>query len=246
MLKQSFILSFKIIAIITAYYILSMYFRDLYIILGVLAISVPIIIYSLMTKGSFEYVLEVLCDPDRYLDLVQKKYANKEESVYQTYLAYAYVYQGDYVKALSAINRVDEKVVEEKPKLNLIYYIVLMKLAYNDNDLEMYSSLFSRVQNIELEKTEKIEIKVFDVPLYLLEKRYVEVIELLKDLIPHQRKRFFVMELEYYLAFAYLKVNNKEDAIAVLEFVSNERYKLVYNELGRKLLEKLNKPLKTK
>jgi|LGOV01.1.fsa_nt_gb tetratricopeptide (TPR) repeat protein len=243
MVKQSFILSFKIIAIISAYYILSIYFRDLYIIIGVLAISVPIIVYNLMAKGSFEYVLEVLCDPDRYLDMVQKKYANKEGSVYQTYLAYAYVYQGDYVNALSAINRVDKKVIEEKPKLNLIYYIVLLKLAYNDNDLEMYSTLFSEVQKIELEETEKIELRVFDVPIYLLEKKYEEVIELLKDLIPLQRKRFLVMELEYYLAFAYLKVDNKEDAIAVLEFLSNERYRLVHNELGRKLLEELNKPL---
>ena len=243
MVKQSFILSFKIIAIISAYYILSIYFRDLYIIIGVLAISVPIIVYNLMAKGSFEYVLEVLCDPDRYLDMVQKKYANKEGSVYQTYLAYAYVYQGDYVNALSAINRVDKKVIEEKPKLNLIYYIVLLKLAYNDNDLEMYSTLFSEVQKIELEETEKIELRVFDVPIYLLEKKYEEVIELLKDLIPLQRKRFLVMELEYYLAFAYLKVDNKEDAIAVLEFLSNERYRLVHNELGRKLLEELNKQL---
>jgi len=240
-MKQSFILSFKVILIITAYYVLNMYFDGIYILLGVAIITVPIVVYNLRTKGSFEYILEVLCNPSKYLDTIQTKYLKKDESTQSIYLAYAYVYQGDYDNARIEISKINNQEVEKNAKLHLIYYIIQLKLAYNDKDIDKYSTLFEKVKKIELDKDEKIELEVFDVPLYMLEKRYLEVIELLKDLIPHQRKRYLVMELEYYLAQAYLKVKRREDAVAVLKFVSDERYHLIYNELGRELLSEIRK-----
>lgn len=246
MMKQSFILSFKVILIITAYYVLNMYFEGIYILVGVVIVAVPIIVYNLKTKGSFEYILEVLCDPFKYLETIQTKYLKKDDTTQSIYLAYAYVYQGDYKNALVEINKINHEEIEENPKLNLIYYIVNLKLAYNDQDIEKYSSLYAEVKEIELDKDEKIEIEVFDAPLYMLEKRYVEAIELLKDLIPHQRKRYLVMELEYYLALAYIETKSREDAVAVLNFVSDERYHLIYNELARELLIKIRKPIESK
>ncbi|MCK5388622.1 MAG: hypothetical protein KAJ22_04990 [Candidatus Izimaplasma sp.] len=246
MIKQSFILSFKVIAIIIAYYVLSLYIPGNYILIGVLVVSLPIIVFRIRTKGTYEYYLESLCDPAGYLNIVKKKYAKKDETVIQLYSAHAFVYMGEYEKARLAIDQVDRLNVMEYPKLILIYYIVLLKLAYNDQDLDEYKIILSELKLKEFGKSDDIHLKAFDVPLYLLEKRYEDVIELLIELIPVQKKRYLVMELEYYLALAYLEVGRKLDAIAVLEFVSNKRFHLIYNELGRQLLNEIKEPEENK
>ena len=240
MLKESFKFSLKILAIIIGYFVLSMYIDPLYIVIGALAITIPLTIYNMRTKSDFSYILEAMCNPNKYIETVHKKYIKKDENVYQTYLAYAYVYQGDYEKAALAIDKIDRSIIEKTSKLNFKYQIVLLKLAYNNKNIKKYKLLYEELQKIELDDKETIDIKNFEVPIYILEKRYKEVIVLLTELIPNQKKRYYLMELEYYLALAYIKVNRKEDAIAVLEFISNKRFSLIYNELGRKLLEKIN------
>ena len=243
MIKHSFWLTFRIVAFIIGYYVLSMYIDDIYIIIGVVVISIPMIIYNYINKGKYEYLLEILCDPSKYTEIIKTKYIKKDESIYQLCLAYGYVYSGDYDNALLAINKVDHLVVEKSLKHNLMYYIVMLKLAYNNQDLDEYNILLLKLQKIELDKNNKIDIKIFDIPVYMLEKKYTEVIELLHELIPLQRKRFILMELEYYLALAYLEVGNKIDAIAVLEFVSKEKYHLIYNKLASELLETVRNPV---
>ena len=106
--------------------------------------------------------------------------------------------------------------------------------------MDEYKIILSELKLKEFDKSNEIHLKIFDVPLYMLEKRYEEVIELLIELIPVQKKRYLVMELEYYLALAYLEVGRKPDAIAVLEFVGNNRFHLIYNISSRKLLNEIN------
>ena len=241
MLKESFKIATQVIAIIVGYFLLSLYLSDLFIVIGAIVFAIPITIISFKTKSGFEYYLEALCDPDRYLQLVKGRYTKKSDSVYKLYLAYAYVYQGDYENASLIIEEVDSDSLNEVPKLNLIYYFVLLELAYNNNDIDKFETLHLEVKNIELDKTSKIEIKLFDVLSLMIQKNYSEAIELLMDLIPKQKRRFLVMELEYYLALAYIETKKTSDATAVLEFIGNKRYHLIYNVKGRELLENYKK-----
>lgn len=242
MWKESLKLTATLIVFITMYYVLSIFIDDRFIVIIVVIISIPIVIYNIKTKGSFEYRVEVLCDANTYLTNVETKYKNKEESEYYTYLAYAYIHQGAYDSALSSIHKVDKEKIVENKKLSLMYYMVLLKLAYNNNDLDSYSSLFAEIKKVEQDEKSKIEDNVFDVPLLMLEGRYLEAIDMLIDIIPRQRKRSLILELEYYLGLAYYKVNKYEDARAVLEFMSKKRYRLIYIEMCRELLEKLPEP----
>ena len=134
---------------ITVYVILSMFIDDLYIILGTFIISVPIIVYTISKKSNYENRLEILCDADRYLYYVKNKYKNRNASIYNTYLAYALVYQGKYDDSLEAIRKIDHSVIESDTKLNLIYHMVLLKISYNNKDIEKYSSFLSDIKDIE-------------------------------------------------------------------------------------------------
>ncbi len=79
--------------------------------------------------------------------------------------------------------------------------------------------------------------QVFEIPKYILEERYEEIVELLIELIPQQKKKYVVLELEYYLAIAYMKLGNLKDARAVLEFVSSKKYQIFYVERCLELLK---------
>ena len=239
MIKDFLKITISFIILLVVYYVLDIYFDDMVIIFVILLITIPIALYSIIMKGSYEYKLEVLCDADSYLEAVKKKYANKEEYIYNTYLAYAYLYQGNFSEADKAIKKVDKDMVQQKSKHNIIYYMVLLKLAYNEQDLIKFNTIYQEFQDIELEKNAMIDFRVFEIPKYLMEERYMEIVELLIELIPRQQKRYLIIELEYYLAIAYIKLENYSDARAVLEFVANKNYQLFYVEKCRELLETL-------
>ncbi len=237
MIRNSLKITITFILLLIAYYILNIYFDDMVIIFIILTITVPIALYSIVMKGSYEFKLEVLCDPDSYLEVIQKKYANKDESIYNTYLAYAYLYQGNFAEASMAIKKVDKNIVQQKSKDNTVYYMILLKLAFNEQDLEKFNALFQKFQDIELEKNTMIDFRVFEIPKYIMEERYEEIVELLIELIPRQTKRYLIIELEYYLALAYIELGKIEDATAVLEFISKKKYRIFYVEKCQELLK---------
>ncbi len=241
MLKESFKLSFKVILLVITYYILESLFEDVVIIIIVIGIALAFVAYNLIVKGNSEYKLEVLCDADKYLESVLKKHSNKEESIFNIYLAYAYLYQGDYDNAKTAMQKVIKNSIENKSKLILIYYMVSLKLAFEDGDLDKFNSLFNEFKSIDLENHEKINYKTFEIPKYILEQKYEEVIELLIDLIPKQTKRYLIIEMEYYLAVAYLNLDRLEDARAVLEFMSNKNFRIIYIQKCKELFKELEK-----
>ena len=239
MFNRYFKTSLGFVILIIGYYILSIYLDDMVIIAGVLLIAVPIAIYNIVVKRDFEYKLEMFCDADSYLEIVEKKYSNKDESFYNTYLAYAYLYQGNFDNATLAIQKVDKEVIKQKPKDNIVYYMVLLKLAFHEENIEKFNLLFEEFHNIDLGKKINIDFKVFEVPRYILEGRYQEVVDMLMGLIPRQTKRYLIIELEYYLAIAYIELDKIEDATAVLEFISKKRYRLFYIEKCQEMLDKI-------
>lgn len=241
MMKDTLKLSLSFVIMIIGYYILSLYLDDMVIVVGILVITIPIAIYNIVIKSSYEYQLEILCDADRYLETVTKKYVKKNESIYNLYLAYAYLYQGKFTEATLAISNIDKEIIESKAKYNKVYNMILLKLSFNEKDLTMYNTIFNNFQEVGLEKNEKIDFRVFEVPKYILEERYEEVVELLIELIPRQPQRYLIIELEYYLAIAYVKLGRLEDAIAVLEFISNKKYNIFYIEKCQEMLKEIQK-----
>lgn len=237
MLKDFLKLIFKIALILGVYYVLSIFIDDLYIVIGVSVITIPAIIYNVIGNSKYVYELEDLCNSSNFLEKVKKVYIRKEESIYNCYLAYAHIYQGDFDEAALAISKIIKDKITKNNKALQIYYIVLLKLAFEEENLEKFNTVYREFQMIELHKKEKISHQVFEIPKYILEERYEETVELLSELIPQQAKKYVIIELEYYLAIAYLKLKNYKDAKAVLEFVSNKKYQVFYVERCKELLK---------
>jgi len=239
MFRDSFKLSFKIILLVTAYYILDYFFERDIIVIILIAIIVVMITINILLKGNPDASLEILCDAGKYLEKVKSKYSKRDENIYNTRLAYAYIYKGENILASTHILKVDKLSLIKKPKEMMIYYLVLLKLAFEESNLEKFNNIYNEYLDQEYKKYEGIDIKVLRIPKYLIEERYTELIDKLIDLIPTLKKRYLIIELEYYLALAYFKTNQLEDAKAVSEFVGSKEYDFIYVEKCNELLKKL-------
>ena len=244
MLKEYFKFILKVLVIVMTYYILDYLFEKVVMISILVVIAVLFVLYNTVIKNDFEYKLELMCDPNAYLKKVMNKYINRDENFYNTYLAYAYVHQGDYSNAAHALSKVDFESIKDRPDLVVKFYNTSFKLAFNNNDLDKYALLLNEFDENLYSKSSKVDIDIFKAPKYLLEEDYIGAIDLLKVIIPRQHKRNIVLELEYYLAKAYMETEYYEDAKAVLEFVSKRSYNLIYIEKCKELLKELDNSTK--
>jgi len=239
MFKNSVILSIKIIILVISYYILDYLFTTEVIMIIAAALIAIYIAYNIKFKGNPDARLEILCDAKMYLERVNSKYSKRNQDVYNTRLAYAYTYIGDYTLAESHIVKANKDSLVKKPKETMIYYLVLLRLAFEEEDLEKFKTILNEYKNLETKKYIGMDIEVMAVPMYIMEKKYKNLIDKLVTLIPEQKKRYLIIELEYYLALAYVKTNSLEDAKAVLEFVTSKDFELIYVEKCKDLLKSI-------
>jgi len=236
---ETFKLSLKMISIIVLYYVLEYFFENIVIIILIVGLAAIFASYNSIFKSDFDYRFKTSCDANSYLDKINKRKSKKQGFIYNTYLAFAHVYIGNYSDAKKSIALVDKKLLSNKQDLTEKYYGAKLKIAFNDNDLESYTMILDEFENIFITENSEVTFEFFKVPKYLLEENYSGVQELLLELIPQQTRRVYIFELEYYLALAHIGLNKKEDAKAVLEFVSSKHFKLIYIERCKELLESL-------
>ena len=120
-----------------------------------------------------------------------------------------------------------------------MYEEIKLKLIYNNKDMDGYRNKLIEITNGEFNKVYANELLVLKTPLYLMNEQYELVVETMFELIPLQKNRFRVIELEYYLSLAYIELGKENDAIAVLEFVVKRDFKLDYTIKCKELLDKL-------
>ncbi len=239
MFNDTLKLSLKVIIFVFVYYILDYYFEDNVIILILVIVIAGYIGINILLKRNPDSALEMLCDVNKYLEKVQIQYSKGNQNIFNTKLAYAYIYKGDYELANNHIYKVDKDMLKRNSKILMIYYLVLLKLAFEEKDLDKFNAIYNEYENIMSKKYKGINAEVLKVPKYLLEENYSEAIDKLQNLIPLQKKKYLIIELEYYLGLAYLETNRKEDAAAVLEFVGSKHYNLIYVEKCNNLLKGL-------
>jgi len=239
MYVETFKIVIRMIAIIIIYYVLDYFFESTIIIILVLVAAAFFISYNSIFKYDFDHKLKSLCDADSYLERINKRKSKKNGSIYNTYLAFAHVYIGNYAEAKKSIALVDKEVLSKKRDLIEKYYGSKLKIAFNDNDLDSYTMILKEFEIVYIGQNSEVTFKFFELPKYILEENYSEAQAILLEMIPQQKKRIYIYELEYYLALAHIALDSKEDATAVLEFVSSKQFKLIYIEKCKELLESL-------
>ena len=184
-----------------------------------------------------ELFLEVGVDATRYLNYVKEKNTGENQEQYNLQLAYGYLYQGDVENAQLAFDKVILENIKDQEKYYPIYIRVKTKLLFEKKDDVRLRALLEEVVHSEFNDVVYSNyIKVF---LLLLGNRYEEAIALLIDAVPEQYNRVQVVELEYYLAYAYKMFNQIEDALHVSGFIVKKGYKVIYTKLCDEIYEEL-------
>ncbi len=236
---ETFKIVIRMVAIITLYYVLDYFFESTVIVVFVIVAAAFFVSYNSIFKYDFDYKLKTACDANAYLNKINKRKSKKDGSIYNTYLAFAHIYIGNYADASKSIALVDKELLSNKQDLIEKYYGSKLKIAFNNNDLESYTVILKEFENIYIDQNSDVTFKFFEIPKYILEENYSEAQAILLEMIPQQKKRIYIYELEYYLALAHIALDSKEDATAVLEFVSSKQFKLIYIEKCKELLESL-------
>lgn len=233
-MKGNFLKIFIQLAIAMGLYYLFDYLNLLpvFIVIAVI-LFVFMIALNVMKVKNKEVYLEIACDANLYLNkLNQYTKPHQRNSDYFLGLAYAYIYKGEYDVAQEHLNHVVFSEIKDQKKYLPIFLRVQSKLAYERKDEEALKSLLNESSTNELPEEFKGYIKA---QILLLREQYEEVIEVLMDLIPKQFVRIHIIELEYYLAIAYIQNKQLEDARAVLEFIVKKGYSIVYTDLAYEL-----------
>lgn len=203
-----------------------------FIIVVVVVIGIIVILNILKVKNR-EMYLELTCDSNLYLKkLEQIKHSSSLQNEYNLGLAYAYINKGKYELAQTHLDLVDQEEIKKVAKYNVIYVRVLAKLAYESQNLEVLQRIINDTNTIDALTglTDYVQSLIL-----LNNEQYEDAIQLLMEYIPKQLVRLYVIELEYYLGFAYKMNNQIEDAKAVLAFVVKKGFSLIYTDLAYEL-----------
>lgn len=227
----------QVIIVFSLYYMLSDYLSDAWIVTAIIALALTFVLFGYLGRKSYMFDLEVMCNVQKYLDNVNTKLGNKDETYLMLYKSYGNIFNGDFSTIEMDIHKIDRKKLKINEKFMLDE--INLKIAYNNNDRESYNSLLEEMNKTYQDKIYTSELNAFEVPLYLMDEKYEEVIGILFKEITNQKKRLRIIELEYYLILAYLAMDNEDDAVAVLEFIVERNYKLDYTEKCKVLLDKI-------
>lgn len=197
---------------------------------------VGVILLFIMLRGftysSDEKLLELECEPKKYLQYVEKKYKN---SINNRHIAKAYglLYDGEIEQARLEFDMYDSTELKYGDRFFLIYIKMKAKFAFYDNNLDEIESIINIYADKFVDNDPVIEyVKVLG---YILLEDHKNVIDNIVVLIPKLKARNNIVELEYYLAVSYIASEQLEDAKAVLEFVGWKDYNLKYVEMCKEL-----------
>jgi len=237
MFKESMKLSMKLVGVIVVVTLAFQYFESKEIVPVVIIVISLYMLYAILFKGNKEITLEILCDAEKYLKQIQEKNTSKE-NLKNLFMAYGLFYNNQIEESISYHGRVKYEDINTT-KHKFIYHMLSLKYSFDSNDVKGYKDNLDALRNSGVLKKVDTDELIFDVPLLLMNQEYDKAAELLVRLIPFQKKRYYILELEYYLALCYKALGEKENYYAVLDFMTKKEFKIVYIYKCRKLLDEI-------
>ena len=220
------------------YYLMITLIEDRTIVLIILlSIAAIFIIYGLLRSKNPADYLEVLCDADKLLDQAERM--NNKPNKQRLLKAYGLIHKGNYDEAKAIYQGITDQDHLKDVHLKFIDTAYQLKVAFNDENQALFSGIYNQAVTDNVFKNVNLHDDVFNVHMNVLDKRYSKAIELAKEVIPTIKKRVYIIELEYLLAYSYNKERKTEDAKAVCEFVTEKNFNVVYTELCQDLLNSL-------
>ena len=231
----------QLFVIVLLYYLFAEYGLSYLFAILAAVVFVAFIIFNQGKSRNKEIYLEVGCDAQRYLDTLEKLHRETDnQNVYRLSRAYGLIYKGQIDEARILFQDVHFDEIAKKEKYEPIYLRTKAKLAYEAGDQVTLKAMLDELALAEDPKEHyEITKDYLRILTLLLQERYEEAIAILVETIPAQHRRVHIVELEYYLAYAYYKDGRIEDAVAVTEFIVKKGYRVHYSDLCYELYEKI-------
>ncbi|MCF7926639.1 MAG: hypothetical protein K9L74_03605 [Candidatus Izimaplasma sp.] len=235
MVKLWFKQFIQIAVIIVLYAVLARYINDIVLISILIAIIIGSFVFNFYRKRSSEWYLEARMNPKKYLEILEKSKKEKDLNKYYLRKAYGLIYNNDTQEAKNTFNLYQKDELLEKENYFLMYIRIKTLIAFEEEDVDKLREIKTEVESSNYNAEEKV--KYPEVYIMLLENEYPNAKELLFEIIPKQKAPVHIVELEYYLAYVYDKLEKEEDKKAVAEFITKKNYPIFYTELANKFLE---------
>ena len=206
---------------------------------GILGLFAMVILgqigYYFLFKTKGEAKLQYQVDADKYDRFIEEKYKDRKQNLYNLMKSYVLVHQGKLQEAENNFNQYEENYLLKNRAVFYIYIKIKVELAFFHQDLSEIKKIKEefKMHAFYVDYVETF-MEVFEL---LLENKHEKARDLMFEIIPKQKTRLDIIELEYYLAYCYKVLNLKEDLIAVAEFVTSKQYNVVYTQLCQELLD---------
>lgn len=237
MFNSSFTLALKVMAGVVLTYVLLFLLGELITIILVVSAFVLYMIYVIVFKANRDLLLENDGKAYEYIGKVEKRY-KEYPNLLLLHKSYGLFYQGKIEQSFELLRQVVFTDLK-KTKHVFIYYHMMLKMDFEMKDINKYKEHLDGLYESGCLTLLNLSHDVYRAPLLLLKEKYQELWDLLMVLIPKSPRRYYIFELEYYLAICHINLDKKEDALAVLDFVSNKNIENVYVYKCQKLIEKI-------
>lgn len=237
MYRESLILIGKIIVSVAVYYLLDYLFGFVITLIIFIIILIFYIARGLSKGNDVSLYIEVACNPAKYIEEVEKRYKNKDVTILNLYRTYGKIFMGEFIDVDNILSQIDYSMLSNKEKI--MFHEISLKNVFNNKDIELYKEMLESILSEGIEIEFPNEVEIFKIPILVMNESYDEIVSKLFELIPAQRKRLRIFELEYYLAIAYIELGKIEDANAILEFIIGKDLKFIYTEKAKTLFEKV-------
>lgn len=226
--------------VIALYFMLSNFIENRMIILGIfVAIAAVYLIFAIKNTKNYAAYLEIVVNPQLHYEKIEN--LKDDSNKYNLLKAYGLYYEGKFDEARSVFNSVNYQTVSDDKRLDFVYTVVKLGLLFEEKQLEEYKATYSKAVEEKIFLKVRVNKDIFKVKEYVLEEKYEDAIELAILIIPRVQPRLFVVELEYLLAKSYFELNKLDDCNAVSEFISEKDYKVMFTDLCRQFLIKMNR-----
>lgn len=239
MRKANFIWLFQVAIVIVLYYVLAPYIESTFLLVGLVVATgiIVIAIRALLVRNEGD-VLEVLVDPDKHFNHIEK-YRDKNPNTFNLLQAYGNTYIGEFEKAKQNMSSLEESMFLDQKHLHYEFIVTKLHILYKDADIKGYEEVLEQAKLLKVFILVDIPKDAFDAHLLILEGKNKEAEELLIKVIPRVRKRILLPELEYLLALAYFRQDKFDDATAVLDFMIEKDYPIIYTQYMKEIKEKI-------
>lgn len=233
MMKESLKLSIKLVFIITVVSVLFRYFETKELVPYLIIAISGYFLYSIVFKGNKELRLEILCDALKYHEYLENK-EFKNKNTYHLLKAYALFYLGNTDESKQFLSKVVYADIKNI-KYQCIYYMLQLKYLFEEHNPSQYEKKLNEFSQSGLLDKFDADRDMFSIPLLIMNQQHQEAVPMLMKLIPLQKKRYYILEMEYYLALCYQALQEKDNFNAVIDFMVSKPYEIVYIYKCRKL-----------